>query len=458
MSPSALLAAVGAVALLTLVLVEVFEVMLLPRRVRRRWRGARLYFRTSWSVWRRLAAVLPAGWRHEVLAVFGPLSMVVLLAVWAALLVGGFGVLQWAIAQGGPEPPSLPNQLYFSGVSFLTLGYGDVTAATRAGKVVSVVEAGVGFGFVAVVIGYLPVLYQLFSQREAHVIRLDGRAGSPPTGVALLERHAGAQGLAALGALLADWEHWAAELLESHLSYPMLAYYRSQQDNESWLAALAAVIDACALLVAGLERVPDAAANGAPARAADAAEVPRFQARMTFAAARSTIVEMAACWPTRPPTTRPRWPSGCRRPTARRSWRGSGRWGCASPATAARRAPCRPRSPWRGRPTSRSSRRSRSGWCSRCRPGCGRPTRRTTGSRARRRRARCTRRRSGGRCGEGRGGGVGGGRVVTPYGVGGAAWSDGAWSGTALTASVRRRCWWGVWRSGVKRMGAGRGG
>jgi hypothetical protein len=297
MSPSALLAAVGAVALLTLVLVEVFEVMLLPRRVRRRWRGARLYFRTSWSVWRRLAAAMPAGWRHEVLAIFGPLSMVVLLAIWAALLMTGFGVLQWAIAQGGPEPPSLPNQLYFSGVSFLTLGYGDVTAATRAGKVVSVIEAGVGFGFVAVVIGYLPVLYQLFSQREAHVIRLDGRAGSPPTGVALLERHAGAQGLAALGALLADWEHWAAELLESHLSYPMLAYYRSQQDNESWLAALAAVTDACALLVAGLERVPDVAANGAangaPAGAADAAEVPRFQARMTFAAARSTIVEMA---------------------------------------------------------------------------------------------------------------------------------------------------------------------
>jgi hypothetical protein len=282
----ALAAIVLALALIFAVLVEVFEVMLLPRRVRRRWRGVRVFFRTGWRLWRALAEAVPRRWRGGLLSAFGPLSMVVLLTLWTSLLVTGFGVLQWAISQGGPAPRSLLGQLYFSGVTFFTLGYGDVTAASPLGKALSVVEAGVGFGFIAVVIGYLPVLYQLFSQREAHVIRLDARAGSPPTAAALLERHAGRQGLTALGALLADWEQWAAELLESHLSYPMLAYYRSQHDNESWLAALAAVADACALLVAGLEHVPDDDEG-------DAAEVPRFQARMTFAAARLTIVEMA---------------------------------------------------------------------------------------------------------------------------------------------------------------------
>lgn len=296
----AALVAAWSVVLLVVVLLEVFEVMLLPRRVRRRLRFVRFYFRGTWRVWRGIAAALPARWRPEALAGYGPLSMVGLLSAWTFLLVTGFGCLQWALHQLGDavaDPPSLLNQLYFSGVTFFTLGYGDVTAATRAGKVVSVLEAGIGFGFIAIVIGYLPVLYQLFSQREVRVIRLDARAGSPPTAAALLERHAGAQGMAALGELLTEWEEWAAELLESHLSYPMLAYYRSQHDNESWLAALTAVTDAAALIMVGLERTGTRAAEARGSTHGGAHgvgdDVPRFQARITFASARLTIVEMA---------------------------------------------------------------------------------------------------------------------------------------------------------------------
>jgi hypothetical protein len=277
----------------------VFDVMLLPRRVRRGRRAlfVRSYFRGTWAAWRAMAALVPTARREGVLAVYGPLAMVGLLAAWTFGLVTCFGVLQWGIAQGAPDPPSLLNQLYFSGVTFFTLGYGDVTAATRAGRVLSVFEAGVGFGFIAVVIGYLPVLYQLFARREALIIRLDARAGSPPTATALLERHAGAQGLTALGVLLAEWELWCAELMESHLSYPMLAYYRSQHDNESWLAALAAVTDACALLLAAVEDLPDDERTAA---------VPHFQARMTFATARLAIIEMAGVLTDVPPgATRP---------------------------------------------------------------------------------------------------------------------------------------------------------
>ncbi len=124
-------------------------------------------------------------------------------------------------------------------------------------------------------IGYLPVLYQLFSRREAHVIQLDARAGSPPTATAMLCRHAEAGGLGKLDEMLREWEIWAAELLESHLSYPMLAYYRSQHDNQSWLAAIAAVMDCCALILVGVK------------------ELPPLQARMTFSMARQVVVEMA---------------------------------------------------------------------------------------------------------------------------------------------------------------------
>jgi hypothetical protein len=161
-----------------------------------------------------------------------------------------------------------------SGVTFFTVGYGDLVPQTRLGRLISVLEAGTGLGFIALVIGYLPVLYQLFSGREAHVIKLDGRAGSPPTASGLLQRHSGEDGIAQISMLLRDWESWGSELLESHLSYPMLAYYRSQHHDQSWLAALAAIMDCCALILVGLEGLPP------------------LQARMTFTMARQVLVEM----------------------------------------------------------------------------------------------------------------------------------------------------------------------
>jgi Ion channel len=163
-----------------------------------------------------------------------------------------------------------------------TLGYGDIVPHTAAARTVSVIEAGCGIGFIAVVIGYLPVLYQLFSRREAHVIQLDARAGSPPTATTMLSRHAEADSLDKLDDLLREWEVWGSDLLESHLSYPMLVFYRSQHDNQSWLAALSAVMDSCALILVGVE------------------EMKPLQARMTFAMARQVVVEMARSFQIKP--------------------------------------------------------------------------------------------------------------------------------------------------------------
>jgi voltage-gated potassium channel Kch len=167
-----------AVALLTVVLQDAFEVMLLPRRVHRRFRLTRFHFDHAWKSWCWLANRLPADTRRErFLSVFGALSMVVLFALWAAALITAFGLLGWALQAGIPISP-ISEQVYMSGVTFFTLGYGDVVPHSPAARVVSVIEAGTGIGFIAVVIGYLPVLYQLFSRREAHVIQLDARAGS----------------------------------------------------------------------------------------------------------------------------------------------------------------------------------------------------------------------------------------------------------------------------------------
>ncbi len=271
-----------ATCLLVLVLQDAFEVMLLPRRVQRRFRLTRLYFRTSWIAWSAVALRLPAGvGRERILGVFGALSMVVLFALWATTLIIAFGLLDWVLQGSGAGSP-LTTQLYMSGATFFTLGYGDVVPRAGAARALSVFEAGTGIGFIAVVIGYLPVLYQLFSRREAHVIQLDARAGSPPTACTMLIRHVEGSGLGKLDELLREWEVWGSELLESHLSYPMLVYYRSQHDNQSWLAAITAVMDTCALLLVGVEALPP------------------LQARMTFTMARQVVVEMARSLGVRP--------------------------------------------------------------------------------------------------------------------------------------------------------------
>lgn len=278
-----ILAVVLALLLLGVAAQDAFEVMLLPRRVYRRVRLARLYFRTAWSGWVWVANRLFVDERRiRFLGVFGPLSMVILFAFWAALFIVGFGLLQWALEDRFRHPASLTEQFYMSGVTFFTVGYGDVAPHTAATRVLAVVESGLGLGFIAVVIGYLPVLYQLFARREAHVIQLDARAGSPPTATTMIVLHAEPGGLAKLDELLREWEIWGAELLESHLSYPMLVYYRSQHDNQSWLAAMTAVIDTSALILVGIE------------------DMQPLQARMTFTMTRQVIVEMSRALGIRP--------------------------------------------------------------------------------------------------------------------------------------------------------------
>ena len=155
-----------------------------------------------------------------------------------------------------------------------TLGLGDVTPSTHVARGLMVSESGVGLGFVALVIGYVPVLYTTFSRREVAVALLDSRAGGPPTAGELLLRHGFEGGQHELTILLAEWERWSAEMLESHVSYPILCYYRSQHDNQSWLSAITAILDACALLITTIE--------GPATR----------QAQLTFAMARHTLVDL----------------------------------------------------------------------------------------------------------------------------------------------------------------------
>lgn len=156
-----------------------------------------------------------------------------------------------------------------------TLGLGDVVPTTLSARLLVTFESGIGLAFVAAMIAYFPVLYGAFSRREVNIILLDARAGSPPSAVELLRRHAGPSGELALQTLLVEWEHWSAELLESHISYPQLCFFRSQHDNQSWLSAMVTMLDTCALLIATVE--------------GDAAR----QAQLTFVIARHAVLDLA---------------------------------------------------------------------------------------------------------------------------------------------------------------------
>ena len=232
------------VVLVAAVFAEAFEALVLPRRVTRPYRFTRFYYRTGVACVAAAAGLLPAARRRQtVLSVFGPLSLLALFAVWAAGLVLGFGLLHHALA---PRPGGLADSLYLSGATFTTLGYGDVTPAGPAGRAAAVAEAATGFGFFAVVIGYLPVL--LPGVRPAGGVhrpaRRPGRvAARRPAGCSCAPRPGRPAGPPWPG----SWPRPSGgppRCSKSHLSFPVLGYYRSQHDNQSWLAALTCALDA----------------------------------------------------------------------------------------------------------------------------------------------------------------------------------------------------------------------
>lgn len=261
------------------VLLDAFQTIILPRRASGRFRVSGIVMRATWIRWRSIARrVRKKNRRESFLSYFGPLSLLMLVVIWAVGLIFGFGLIFHSLGSPFSDAHSIGNwetDLYVSGTTLFTLGLGDVVPLSLPGRFLVALEGGMGLAFVAGVIGYLPVLYSAFSRREVSIILLDARAGSPPTALELLRRHSGSTGELALQTLLVEWERWSAELLESHISYPQLCFFRSQHDNQSWLTALVAMLDTCAVLIATVE--------------GDAAR----QAQLTFVMARHAVLDLA---------------------------------------------------------------------------------------------------------------------------------------------------------------------
>jgi hypothetical protein len=270
--------------LIVLMLLEIFLTYLVPQRVKRGPRIVRAVREFAWRPWRGLAKLLPDRAADTMLGLYGPFGLLLNLALWVLGMVVGYAALQWAgssrltVGHG----VSFGQDLYFSAATIVSSGTGNLSAHTSYARVIQVMDAASGLLVLAIVIGYLPALFQAYSKREATVSQLDARAGSPPSAGRLVIRATRRGGWPAINDYLGEWETWTAELMETHLSYPILASYRSQHVNQSWLAALCTVLDSCALTIAV-----------APVGTVDAA-------RSTFAIARHAVADLSYTFRTTP--------------------------------------------------------------------------------------------------------------------------------------------------------------
>jgi hypothetical protein len=249
-----LIAGLGGIALL---LFDLFNAIVVPRQTTNPLRlGSRLV-RWSWLAWREFCLRLSPESREDSLAAFAPVAMVGLLFFWLTGVLFSYGVVFYALRpQFHPAIGNFGEALYFSGTSMLTIGFGDIVAVDWPARALAIAAAVSGLAVVAVVISFLYSTFASFQRRETFVITLGLRAGAPPSGVMLLESAAKLDLMTDLMQTLRRGQVWSNEVLESHLAYPILAYFRSSHDDESWVGALGALLDASTLLITAVDGLP----------------------------------------------------------------------------------------------------------------------------------------------------------------------------------------------------------
>lgn len=253
MGPELAIAAAG-VVLVVSALNDVFQSVIVPRAVTR-WRPSSYLTRGLWKLWQPVALrYRDENRREDVLATFAPFAMVAMLLMWVALLIAGYGLIFYAMrGQLRPPPHSVWGAMYFAGSTLLTIGFGDVVGSSGLARLLSLAAGASGLSVVAVVTAYLFAVFGSFQKREVFVTYLGARSGAPPSGLGLLSVHAFNGILSDLPALFVAGQQWTIEVMESHLAYPILSYFRSSHDYESWVGALGTLLDAAVLLITTVE-------------------------------------------------------------------------------------------------------------------------------------------------------------------------------------------------------------
>ena len=245
--------AVLGMVLIVAALNDVFQSVIVPRAVGRRLRPSYYQTRTLWSFWPRLAHRLYPNnedRREDFLAAFAPSNLIVNLMMWSLLLLTGYASIFYALRdQMHPALATFGESFYFAGTSFFTIGYGDFVGNTGLTRLVSLAAGASGFGIISTTTAYLFAIFGAFQTREQFVVTVGARAGAPPSGVGLLTIAKYANVVKDLPALMRSGEAWCASLMETHLAYPILAYFRSSHDYESWVATLGTLLDTAVLMI-----------------------------------------------------------------------------------------------------------------------------------------------------------------------------------------------------------------
>ncbi|HVA29295.1 MAG TPA: potassium channel family protein [Candidatus Baltobacteraceae bacterium] len=248
------LAIVVGALLVVLSLTDVFQSVVVPRApAGRRLRPSFYSARAAWWLWPHLSWWLHPrnpDRREDFLAIFAPFNLILTLMLWSLLMLLGYGAIFFAMRENvRPELVTFPEAFYFAGTSFFTIGFGDYVGSSGWTRLIALAAGASGFGVISTTTAYLFAIFGAFQAREQFVVTLGARAGSPPSGVGFLEIAQLTKTTGSLSPIMRDAQQWAATLMETHLAYPILAYFRSSHDYESWVGTLGTLLDASTILL-----------------------------------------------------------------------------------------------------------------------------------------------------------------------------------------------------------------
>lgn len=238
------IAAVVGVALVASVLADLVNTLVNTNTHRARWWLTTIVYRTTWAVVGTMAKRLKNdALRERLLAVFAPMSVLLLLVTWTVQQIVGFGLIWWGFgAVDGAD--TLGDSIYYSGVVYFTLGFGEVVPVGNWVRAGALIEAFAGVLTTALVIGYLPALYSAFSERERKLMTLDDGSDGRISPASLIVARSPGGDVSQLGDFFKEWEEWITGVIETHSAFPMLMLFRSKHPGQNWVTALGVVTDA----------------------------------------------------------------------------------------------------------------------------------------------------------------------------------------------------------------------
>jgi len=237
-------AVVLGVALVLGAFVDLINTLVTTSTVKGRWWLSRIVARWLLRAARITAGRLPetSNTRERLLSALGPLLILVLLAVWIMQQILGFALIWWAV-EGVEGAASFRDAIYYSGVVYFTVGFGEVLPSAVGPRLGALVEAACGVITIALVVGYLPSLYSAYSEREKKLMTIDDGSDDRITPTSLVIAWSPNADVDRLNAKLADWEEWVASIHETHSTLPMLLFFRSHDRRQNWVTALGLLAD-----------------------------------------------------------------------------------------------------------------------------------------------------------------------------------------------------------------------